>query len=183
MSSGDCRAKRDRMHSHPQECESVERQFAGSAGLQRDFAGNQTTRQGDLEALERLPSPQLGETKMHCFKRLGERVTARRFEGQVAELQVRVAILNRFNMMGRPCTVHQTRKGNQWYFGMKAHIGVDAQSGWCITWPAPPPMWRMSRWSISYCTARKSTCLATPALLACTSEPNTNRERCAGGLR
>ena len=24
---------------------------------------------------------------------------------------------------------HQTKKGNQWYFGMKAHIGVDAQSG------------------------------------------------------
>lgn len=23
----------------------------------------------------------------------------------------------------------QTRKGNQWYFGMKAHIGVDAESG------------------------------------------------------
>src|SRR5271170_3742960 len=25
--------------------------------------------------------------------------------------------------------MHQTRKGNQWHFGMKAHIGVDAQSG------------------------------------------------------
>ncbi|POB00590.1 hypothetical protein C2134_00540 [Chromobacterium sinusclupearum] len=25
--------------------------------------------------------------------------------------------------------MHQTRKGNQWYFGMKAHVGVDAQSG------------------------------------------------------
>lgn len=25
--------------------------------------------------------------------------------------------------------MHQTRKGNQWYFGMKAHIGVDAASG------------------------------------------------------
>jgi IS5 family transposase len=25
--------------------------------------------------------------------------------------------------------MRQTRKGNQWYFGMKAHIGVDAQSG------------------------------------------------------
>jgi IS5 family transposase len=25
--------------------------------------------------------------------------------------------------------MHQTRKGNQWYFGMKAHLGVDAQSG------------------------------------------------------
>ena len=25
--------------------------------------------------------------------------------------------------------MHQTRKGNQWYFGMKAHIGVDVASG------------------------------------------------------
>jgi len=25
--------------------------------------------------------------------------------------------------------MHQTKKGNQWYFGMKAHIGVDRQSG------------------------------------------------------
>src|SRR5712672_4782232 len=24
--------------------------------------------------------------------------------------------------------MHQTRKGNQWYFGMKAHVGVDAES-------------------------------------------------------
>ena len=25
--------------------------------------------------------------------------------------------------------MHQTRKGKQWYFGMKAHVGVDAASG------------------------------------------------------
>ena len=25
--------------------------------------------------------------------------------------------------------MHQTKKGNQWYFGMKAHIGVDEESG------------------------------------------------------
>ena len=25
--------------------------------------------------------------------------------------------------------MHQTKKGNQWYFGMKAHIGVDMESG------------------------------------------------------
>src|SRR3546814_12615722 len=25
--------------------------------------------------------------------------------------------------------MHQTKKGNQWYFGMKAHIGVDTASG------------------------------------------------------
>ena len=29
--------------------------------------------------------------------------------------------------------MHQTKKGNQWYFGMKAHIGVDADSGWSRT--------------------------------------------------
>ena len=25
--------------------------------------------------------------------------------------------------------MHQTRKGNQWYFGLKAHIGVDSKAG------------------------------------------------------
>jgi hypothetical protein len=47
----------------------------------------------------------LVETKMHCFKRLGERVMARTFEGQVTELQVRVALLNRFTQLGTPETV------------------------------------------------------------------------------
>ncbi len=47
----------------------------------------------------------LVETKMHCFKRLGERVMARTFERQVTELHVRVALLNRFTQLGRPMTV------------------------------------------------------------------------------
>jgi len=25
--------------------------------------------------------------------------------------------------------MHQTKKGNEWYFGMKVHIGVDKNSG------------------------------------------------------
>ena len=29
----------------------------------------------------------------------------------------------------RDPAMHQTRKGNQWYFGLKAHIGADAKSG------------------------------------------------------
>jgi len=29
----------------------------------------------------------------------------------------------------RDPAMHQTRKGKQWYFGMKVHIGVDAESG------------------------------------------------------
>ena len=47
----------------------------------------------------------LVETKMRCFKLLGERVMARDFERQVAELQVRAAILNRFTQLGTPTTV------------------------------------------------------------------------------
>ena len=30
---------------------------------------------------------------------------------------------------GQDLEMHQTKKGNQWHFGMKAHIGVDAESG------------------------------------------------------
>lgn len=47
----------------------------------------------------------LVESKMHCFKRLGERVMARTFERQVAELHVRAALLNRFTQLGCPITV------------------------------------------------------------------------------
>jgi len=47
----------------------------------------------------------LVETKMRCFKRLGERVMARTFERQVVELHVRVALLNRFTQLGCPVTV------------------------------------------------------------------------------
>ena len=25
--------------------------------------------------------------------------------------------------------MHQTKKGNQWHFGMKTHIGVDSETG------------------------------------------------------
>lgn len=47
----------------------------------------------------------LVETKMRCFKLLGERVNARIFNSQVAELQIRAALLNRFTRLGSPITV------------------------------------------------------------------------------
>ena len=47
----------------------------------------------------------LAETKMHGFRRLGERVIARTFERQVVALHVRVALLHRFTQLGRPTTV------------------------------------------------------------------------------
>jgi hypothetical protein len=44
------------------------------------------------------------ETKMHCVKLLGQRLMARDFERQVAEFQVRVAVLNGFTALGTPVT-------------------------------------------------------------------------------
>ena len=47
----------------------------------------------------------LVETKMRCLKLLGERIMARDCDRQVAELQVRAALLNRFTQLGPPVTV------------------------------------------------------------------------------
>jgi hypothetical protein len=41
---------------------------------------------------------------MRYFKLLGERVMRRDFDRQVAELQIRAAILNRFTAFGAPQT-------------------------------------------------------------------------------
>ena len=44
------------------------------------------------------------ETKMHCVKLLGQSLMARDFDRQVAEIQVRVAVLNRYTSLGIPVT-------------------------------------------------------------------------------
>lgn len=45
------------------------------------------------------------ETKMNCVKLLGQRLMSREFDRQVAEVQIRVAVLNRFTALGIPMTV------------------------------------------------------------------------------
>ncbi|TCV76452.1 hypothetical protein EDE11_13345 [Methylomonas methanica] len=42
---------------------------------------------------------------MRCFKLLAERVKARIFNSQAAELQIRTALLNRFTQLGTPITI------------------------------------------------------------------------------
>ena len=44
------------------------------------------------------------ETKMHCIKLLGDKLSARSFQSQVNEIHTRVAVLNRFTELGRPLT-------------------------------------------------------------------------------
>jgi len=55
---------------------------------------------------------------MHRVKLLGQRLSARDFERQVAEVQVRVAVLNGFTALGTPVTEAKGKvppgKGNLW---------------------------------------------------------------------
>lgn len=44
------------------------------------------------------------ETKMNCVKGLGQSLMARDFDRQVAEVQIRAAVLNRFTALGIPVT-------------------------------------------------------------------------------
>ena len=44
------------------------------------------------------------ETKMHCMKLLGQSLMAEDFERQVAEIQMRIAVLNRYTALGIPIT-------------------------------------------------------------------------------
>ena len=46
----------------------------------------------------------LVETKMHCIKLLGDKLSARNFQSQVNEIHARVAVLNKFTELGRPHT-------------------------------------------------------------------------------
>lgn len=44
------------------------------------------------------------ETKMNCMKLLGQRLMARDFDRQVAEVQIRIAIMNGYTALGIPVT-------------------------------------------------------------------------------
>ena len=44
------------------------------------------------------------ETKMHCMKLLGQRLMARDFDRQVAEIQIRIAVMNGYTALGIPVT-------------------------------------------------------------------------------
>jgi hypothetical protein len=48
--------------------------------------------------------PSRVETKMHCVKLLGQRLMAWDFDRQVAELQVRIAVLSGYTALGIPVT-------------------------------------------------------------------------------
>ena len=105
---------------------SVLRRFAG-VDLGRAPAPDETTILNFRHLLERheLGGAMLDAVNVHLEAK-GLRIAT----GTIVDATIIHAPSSTSNASGeRDPQMHQTRKGNQWYFGMKAHIGVDAKSG------------------------------------------------------
>ena len=73
----------------------------------------------------------LGEAMFAALNRLFEANGWIMRGGSVVDATIITAASSTKNVEGaRDPEMHQTRKGNQWYFGMKAHVGVDAGTGY-----------------------------------------------------
>ena len=77
-----------------------------------------------------LNDNKLGEA---LFSKVGQELQERGFKvntGTIVDATIISAPSSTKNAdKARDPEMHQTRKGQQWYFGMKLHIGVDSQSG------------------------------------------------------
>jgi len=76
-----------------------------------------------------LEAHELGK---QLFARIGEYLTKQGLQvsrGTIVDATIISAPSSTKNRTKeRDPEMHQTKKGNQWYFGMKAHIGVDSQT-------------------------------------------------------
>ena len=102
------------------------RSFVG-VDLSRESAPDATTLLDFRHLLERH---QLTES---IFNAIAHHLSAKGLilrEGTIVDATLIAAPPSTKNKAGkRDPEMHQSKKGNQWYFGMKAHIGVDAHSG------------------------------------------------------
>lgn len=102
------------------------RRFVG-IDLNREAAPDATTL---LKFRHLLEAHQLTESIFNAINaHLAEKGLFLR-EGTIVDATLIAAPPSTKNKEGkRDAQMHQSKKGNQWHFGMKAHIGVDAQSG------------------------------------------------------
>ena len=77
---------------------------------------------------------QIGETIFADVKASLEEVGLMMHGGTIVDTTIIAAPLSTKNKDGRrDPEMHQTKKGGQWYHGMKVHSGVDAGSGYVHT--------------------------------------------------
>ena len=102
----------------------------------RRFVGIDLSQESAPDATTLLKFRRLLEEK-HLTESLFQAINARLAErglflreGTIVDATLIAAPSSTKNQHGdRDPEMHQSKKGNQWYFGMKAHIGVDAHSG------------------------------------------------------
>ena len=83
-----------------------------------------------LKFRHRLEEHGLGETLFQEIRQHLERQGLRLSPGTIVAASILVAPSSTQNReRARDPKMHQTKKGKQWYFGMKAHLGVDAETG------------------------------------------------------
>ena len=102
----------------------------------RAFVGVDLARESAPDATTLLKFRRLLEDKQltaRIFAAINEHLAAQGLllkEGTVVDATIIAAPSSTKNREDkRDPEMHQTKKGNQWHFGMKAHIGVDADSG------------------------------------------------------
>src|SRR5512145_2476663 len=102
------------------------RQFVG-IDLGREPVPDETTVMRFRHLLE---ARQLGARIFEEVGRVLQQRGLRLSKGTIVDATIIAAPSSTRNAEGeRDPEMHQTKKGNQWFFGMKAHIGVDADSG------------------------------------------------------
>jgi len=78
-----------------------------------------------------LQTHQLGERLFEAQQEIFEEQGWIMRGGSIVDATIIAAPSSTKNASGtRDPKMHQTKKGNQWYFGMKAHLGVDAGTGY-----------------------------------------------------
>ncbi len=102
----------------------------------RGFVGIDLSRETAPDATTLLKFRRLLETHQlteRIFAAINVHLTAKGLmlrEGTVVDATIIAAPSSTKNQDGkRDPEMHHTKKGNQWHFGMKAHIGVDAEPG------------------------------------------------------
>jgi transposase, IS5 family len=111
---------------HQSKCDAVLRRFAG-VDLGSVPAPDETTILNFLHLLEEHQlCSQVLDTVNHYLESRDIRIAT----GTIVDATIIHAPSSTNNeKKERDSAMHQTRKGNQWYFGMKAHIGVDSKEG------------------------------------------------------
>ena len=116
--------------------EGVEEAIYDSYAMRRfmrlDFAAEQVPDATTLLHFRHLlEEHQLGERLLAAQQEIFEREGWIMRGGSIVDATIIAAPSSTKNQTGtRDPEMHQAKKGNQWYFGMKAHIGVDAGTGY-----------------------------------------------------